>query len=225
MTTFDPTRNDGDDLRSEQPVVGYVLSALCLLGMAALTALNWGDMADYLTRSRRPMLIEPHKALGNAIAPVCLLIVAALLSLAPTWNQQVDRLTGRPSLGHATRRRTLDVALGLTALTLLVVHLGLVAAYLGHEVDPATLSAWCLSGVAAFLALAVLLRAWPPGRPAPGVLPTGAALGLTTVLGFVLSVDRPLAAVAVTAVAVALAIVAVVLLQVRGANSRSQAAS
>lgn len=166
MRTVDPARDEPGHRRSNQPRTGYVLASLCLLAMLGISVVAWPDMVDHLPQeqSRRTMLFEPHKALGNAIAPVTLLIVMSVMSLAPDLNRRFDRFTRLRPVGPGERRRMLDVALTLTGVTLLAVHGALVWAYLGHQLDPVRLTAWCLiarpraTSTRAPLALAVFPR-------------------------------------------------------------------
>lgn len=217
MTTFSPPSTDHDTPPPrEQPRAGYVVSALSLLAMLGITVLAWPDMAEHLLQeqSRRQMLFEPHKALGNAIAPVVLLVVVATVALAPDGSRWGRRslLTGA---GPAERRRMLDVTLILTALLLLGVHVGVVWTYLGHELDPARVTAWCLSAVLGFVGLMVCLGAFPATRPAAGVGLTGALMVLTALAGAALSFEQAIGSIVLTSVALAVGLAVVVTLHLR----------
>lgn len=192
------------------------MSGLCLLAMLGITVLAWSDMAEHLVQeqSRRQVLIEPHKALGNAIAPVVLLIVVATIALAPDatrWGRRSLLVGAAP----AERRRMLDVTLILTGVLLLGVHVAVVWTYLGHELDAVRVTAWCLSTVLGFIGLMIALGAVPSARTARRVRLAGAVMTLTALAGAALSLDQAIMEIVLTSVALAAGLTVAVGLHLR----------
>lgn len=185
--------------------------------MLGLTIASWPDMAEQLTQeqSRRQMLFEPHKALGNAIAPVVLLIVVAAIALVPDSTRLSRRRSILEGASPADRRRMLNLALILTSLLLIGVHAAVIWTYLGHDVDPAQVTVWSMSGVLGFIGLMAALGAFPSPRPGTGIRLTGAVMVLAAVVGAGLSVDHPLPAIGITSVALAVGVVVLVLIHLR----------
>lgn len=103
------------------------------------------------------------------------------------------------------------------------MHAGLILAYLGHEADPARITAWCLSSVLGFIGLLTALGTFPAARPGRWIRVTGAVMVLAAAVGVALSLDHAPQAIGVACVALAIGLVVVVLLYLRQLPERSEA--
>lgn len=204
---------------TEQPVIGYVVGAICIAAMIVITIINWDQMPErIITRQADATHTEaaPHRAFSAAVAPITLAVILVLMSLAPKWNSFIERSVLRTGASARARRGALDAVLCALSLLLLAVHVGVMSLYTGGGPDLYRAAAIGLALVGVGVAAALYFQ----GRGTPGsagrVRFVGLALGAASLVAGALIPLSPMVSLFVSACALVAAAVASSVVQAVG---------